>query len=283
MKNKLKFNIKNLLKILPIISAVILVFAVSCTESTRQYRETRINFDSLAASIPKSDTLTFITKETSDSNSTLKYLIVLSYPELIHYDNDIIQKKINNSISVKLNEIIELFKIEQEYMFSDTANMNLPENFDDFESRKSYLMIIYEILNNDRDLMSVIFNVEQYNAFAAHPISYHKTLNFDMKSGEEITLSKFIPESDSTFIDRVSEISYDKIMKLNLSDSVWVRNGLLPLWDNFKNYNITRKSLILTFDIYQVAPYSSGPVRISIPWESLQIDSLENKSDVITE
>lgn len=255
---------------------MLLVLAVSCSESTRQYRDNRLNLDSIAASIPKSDTLTFITKEISDTNSEYKYLIVCSYPELIHFDSENIQNKINNSITSKLNEIIALFKIDQEYMFGDTTGMNLPEGFDEFESRRSSLMIIYEILNNDRNLMSMILNVEQYNAFAAHPISYHKTLNFDMSNGDEIVLSNYIPSSDSSFINRVSEISYKKIMDLKVSDSIWIRSGVLPLWDNFKNYNLTRKELILTFDIYQVAPYSEGPVRIAIPWESLLIDGKDS-------
>ncbi|MBX3042893.1 MAG: DUF3298 domain-containing protein [Candidatus Kapabacteria bacterium] len=250
----------------------------ACSETTRQYRETRINYDSLAASIPKSDTLTILEKQQNDTNSILKYYISVIYPELIHYDNEKAQKKVNLGISGKLTEIIEMFVMDQEFMFADTTGMNLPEDFDEFESRYSFLAIDYELINNSRDLMSLILNIEKYIAFAAHPISYHKSLNFDMSSGEEIDLYNFISVNDSLFLDKLSEVSFNKITAMNLSDSVWIRNGLLPLWDNFKNYNITRDSLYLTFDVYQVAPYAVGPVRVSYSWQEL-IDSTRNHDE----
>jgi hypothetical protein len=167
-------------------------------------------------------------------------------------------------------------------MFADTTGMNLPENYEDLESRKSVMYINYEVVNNSRDLTSLIFNIEQYIAFAAHPISYHKTMNIDMKSGEMIDLSYFIPVEDTLFIQKLSDISYQKIMSMNVSDSVWISNGVLPLWDNFKNYNITRDSITLTFDVYQVAPYAIGPVRISIPWTEL-IDSTNTEDEPVAE
>ena len=254
----------------------------SCSETTRQYRETRINYDSLAASIPKSDTLTFINKEIADTNSEFHYIISCNYPELIHYENESVKKQINNSIENKLFEIIDLFKLDQEYMFSDTTGMNLPENFDELESRQSVMFINYEVVNNSRDITSLIFNIEQYIAFTAHPITYHKTMNIDMNSGELIDLSYFIPVEDTLFIQKLSAVSYQKIMSMNVSDSVWISNGVLPLWDNFKNYNITRDSITLTFDVYQVAPYAVGPVRISIPWTEL-IDTTRTEEAPVEE
>lgn len=259
---------------------------VACTETTRQYRDLHINYDSLAASIPKSDTLTIINKEMSDTNSEFKYYIVCNYPELIHFDKEIIQKKVNYSIENKLSEIISFFRMEQETMFSDTTGMNLPEDFDEYESRTSFLTIDYEIVSKDRDIMSIIFGIQQYYPFAMHPIHYHKTMNFDMNTGEEITLSNFFSIWDTEVIDRISKFSFNKIMEMNISDSVWVSNGLLPEWDNFKNYNITRNDLIFTFDVYQVASYAQGPVRVTIPWDSIIIqipDSIYNDEGVIVE
>lgn len=263
-------------------SLSLFIVLVSCTETTRQYRDTRINYDSLAGSVPKSDTLTFINKEYADTNSEYHYYVVCAYPELIHFEKEIIQKRINYLIENKLNETIDMFKLEQEYMFSDTTGMNLPEDFDEYESRNSFLAIDYEIVNNSRDLMSIIFNIEKYLAFAAHPITYHKTVNIDMNSGDEIDLSYFIPNADSVFVQKLSEISFTKIAAMDVSDSVWIRNGLLPLWDNFKNYNITSENIIFTFDVYQVAPYAVGPVRITIPWTEL-IDSTESEDEIISE
>lgn len=260
----------------------LLLILNSCSETTRQYREARINYDSLAASTPKSDTLTFINKEISDTNSEYHYIIYCNYPELIHFENESIKNQINNAIENKLYEIIDLFKLDQEYMIGDTTGMNLPEDFDESESRTSTLFINYEVVNNSRDITSLIFNIGQYIAFAIHPITYHKTMNIDMSSGEMIDLSFFIPVEDTMFIQRLSEISYQKINALNVSDSIWISNGVLPIWDNFKNYNITRDSLTLTFDVYQVAPYSVGPVRISIPWTEL-IDSTRTEKEPVEE
>ncbi|MFA7625927.1 MAG: RsiV family protein [Candidatus Kapaibacterium sp.] len=245
------------------------VLLISCSETTRQYRDTRINYDSLAASIPKSDTLTFLTSDISDTNTDYKYYINCVYPRLIHFDKESVQRAVNDSIENKLHEVIDLFENDQELMFGDSSDMEWPEDFDEYQSRYSYLGINYELINNSRELLSLILNVEHYTAFAAHPISYHKSLNFDMGSGEILSLENFIGTIDSSFLQNLSERSFHKIMKMDISDSVWIRDGLLPKWENFKNYNITRDSLFLTFDVYQVAPYAVGPVRLSIPWTEL--------------
>ena len=249
-------------------TAVLFLFC-SCSESTRQYREPRINYDSLAASIPKSDTLTFIPHEISDTSSEFHYVITCKYPELIHYDIDTVKIKINYAITGRLNEIIDLFKIDQKFLANDSIGLAPLKDLEGFETRQNYLLIDYGIVNNSRTIMSMIFNIEQFNAFSAHPISYHKTMNFDMKTGDEIDLMKFVQDNDSTFIGNLSNISYELIAAKNISDSVWIWNGILPEWENFQNYNITRDSLILTFDVYQVAPYAVGPVRIAVPWVQL--------------
>jgi hypothetical protein len=255
--------------LISIAATAVLFLICSCSESTRQYREPRINYDSLAASIPKSDTLTFIPHEISDTSTEFHYVITCKYPELIHYDIDTVKFKINYAITGRLNEIIDLFKIDQKFLANDSVGLAPLKDLEGFETRQNYLLIDYGIVNNSRTIMSMIFNIEQYNAFSAHPISYHKTLNFDMKTGDEIDLMEFVQDDDSTFIGNLSNISYELISAKNISDSVWIWNGILPEWENFQNYNITRDSLILTFDVYQVAPYAVGPVRIAVPWEKL--------------
>jgi hypothetical protein len=260
---------KNILILLCLLFST-LFLCNSCSETTRQYRDAHINYDSLALLVPKSDTLTFLNKELGDTNTEFRYLISTNYPELIHFEKELVQRKINNKIESTLSEIIELFRIDQEFMFNDTTGVNLPDSLDEFVTGQSILFINYTILNNSRNLFSMIFQIEQYNALAAHPISYHKTLNFDMSNGEIIELQDFIPTADSNFIETIADISFELINSMDISDSIWIRNGILPEWENFRNYNITTDSLILTFDVYQVAPYSVGPVRVPIAWSDLK-------------
>jgi hypothetical protein len=242
----------------------------SCTESARQSREPRINYDSLASSIPKSDTLIFLNKEILDTNAEINYVIKCNYPELIHYDKEIIQRKVNYIVLNKIKDIIEIFKLDQNFIFSDSLNNKPQLNNPTDLVQYSYLDINYNIVNNSRNLMSLIFNIEQFNAFSAHPITYHKSMNFDMNTGELIELEQYsVILQDTLLLNNISSKSFEKLKLLNISDSTWIYNGTLPLWENFKNYNLKDDSLLITFDVYQVAPFAVGPVRISIPWEHI--------------
>jgi len=39
---------------------------------------------------------------------------------------------------------------------------------------------------------------------------------------------------------------------------------------NFKNWNIQADSILITFDEYQVAPYTNGPQEVEIPFSELK-------------
>lgn len=267
--------ISSLTKISILIIAITYVLGLSsCTESARQSRDPRLNLDSIASSMPKSDTLFFINKEISDTNKELRYYYSCNYPELIHFENEILKRKVNYTIVNQIRDVIDMFVMGQEIENSDSLKARLPEDYELWESKNSYLFINYEIINNSTSMMSMIFNVEHYMAFNAHPISYHRTLNIDMNNGEPVDLHRYTYYiQDSMLLENISQKSFQKINKLKVSDSNWIVNGTLPVWENFRNFNIKNDSLVLTFDVYQVAPYAVGPVRIGIAWKELVNDS----------
>jgi hypothetical protein len=47
-------------------------------------------------------------------------------------------------------------------------------------------------------------------------------------------------------------------------------DGAKPMPENYDNWNITPDGLLITFDMYQVAPGASGPLQVLVPYAQLQ-------------
>ncbi len=242
----------------------------SCSESARHSRDPRINYDSLALSIPKGDTLMYIHKSIIDTNAEFKYTMDCQYPEFIHFENEYVQRIINETVQNKIKETIDLYNIDQDYLYHDTTVIRDDEvwgRYNPLDSvDKSYLLISYEIMNNSKYFLSLVLYIDQYNALSWHSIPYHISMNFNMNTGELINLEEYSELiQDSLLIYKISDFSFSRLIELDVSDSDWVYEGTYPLWENFRVYNIRNDSLILTFDVYQVAPYSEGHIQIGMP------------------
>ena len=47
-------------------------------------------------------------------------------------------------------------------------------------------------------------------------------------------------------------------------------DGAKPTADNYKNWNVTKKGLLITFPPYQVAAYAYGPQTVIVPYSLLK-------------
>jgi hypothetical protein len=123
------------------------------------------------------------------------------------------------------------------------------------------LYIDYKIVRNAKGIISVRFTNSVYFAGAAHPNPFTRVLNFDFTSGAQIELSEvFKPE-----VDYLTTLS-------NYCKRVLQRRGMLmfpegadPKPENFQNWNMGLRNLVITFDVYQVAPYAAGPQECQVP------------------
>jgi hypothetical protein len=129
------------------------------------------------------------------------------------------------------------------------------------------LWLNYEVRYADSHLISVDFPQSVYFSGAAHPLSGHRTLNYDLDSGRAITLAElFTPGS-----------GYLKVIADNATRALegsqlgaFFPEGATPDLNNYGSWLIEPSGLVIVFDPYQVAPYSEGSPTVFIPFTALR-------------
>jgi hypothetical protein len=135
-------------------------------------------------------------------------------------------------------------------------------------SNGSTLDGIPNLVSQIGDLWSFKFDFRFYADGAAHPGLYSLTLNYDLGQGRELTLDDlFVPGSN--YLEVIANYCIAELSKQPGFDGLFA-DGANPKPENYKNWNITPDGLLITFDMYQVAPGASGPIQVLVPYSQLQ-------------
>ena len=126
----------------------------------------------------------------------------------------------------------------------------------------------YELKNNDKGVLSIVL-INYSFAGGAHGNTIAKALNFDIETGHVYTLPELF-KPNSNYVKKISDII-----------KVQIKARDLPTLGDFTEINpnqdfyIADRSLVIFFQLYEIAPYYVG-----IPYFPISIYELE---DVINE
>lgn len=203
------------------------------------------------------------TKENKEEHKKPNYSVEVEYPEL---------SGASNSNADKFNQEVRnvVAKETQEFKkgVTEAGTEDMPGNPDG----GSGLQVTYDVMLATDGLMSIVFDVSNYSQGAAHPNKYAFVVNYDLKSGKILKLSDlFKPGSD--YLNVISQYSISDLKK-NAGqagyDNEWVEKGAGPESDNYRDWNISKKGLVITFDPYQVASYAEGPKHVLMSYSALK-------------
>lgn len=119
------------------------------------------------------------------------------------------------------------------------------------------------------ELVSIAFGISSYYEGAAHPQHNTVVFNYDLASGKRLKLSDLFKPN---YLPLISDYAIAALKK-ELSpdpDLEWIQTGAGPKAENYKNWNLTREGLKVTFDPYQVASYAQGEHVVVIPYAVLK-------------
>jgi uncharacterized protein DUF3298 len=126
----------------------------------------------------------------------------------------------------------------------------------------------YTLVSQIGDLWSLKFDFSFYSDGAAHPGLYSITLNYDLGRSRELALEDlFLPNSG--YLEAIANYCISELSKQPGFDDPFT-DGAKPTPENYRNWNISADGLLITFDMYQVAPGASGPIQVLVPYEQLQ-------------
>jgi hypothetical protein len=205
-------------------------------------------------------------KEVTKTTNTNK-LVEINIPEAIGKED--ISKAINKSInqlvihSLNVNdetgsepktveESIDTFN--KEYTAFKT---NFPDSVIAWEAQ-----IDGEVMYQSTDVISI--SITNYlNTGGAHGILTISFLNFNAQTGKLL-------KNEDLFEDY---LAFTKLAKTYFNEEIADKKDQYFEPDNFKlpeNIGFNEEGVILLYNTYEVAPYSSGITEIHIPWEDLQ-------------
>lgn len=234
---------KRLLAVLLFFTLVIGTYIVSLT-TKYEVSEVRAVFN--VSSLKANCCIKEINEITEDYN------IKVYYPECKY-------SKLNEKIKEKMDRYVNEFKDEiKQYQKIGDNKFALQINFDSYEYEE-YISYVFHIFIDTQ---------------GAHPNTYIWTISYDTKNNEIIDIKSLISRnkdvlnvlSDYTF----NYLKNDERIKENLVQEM-LEDGTSPKKENFSNFAFSKKGLIIFFERYSVAPYSSGEFEVLVPYDKLDI------------
>jgi hypothetical protein len=195
------------------------------------------------------------------------YSVAVEYPELQGISASGVREKVNGAIKAGVYNQIAVFQ---------SANAsNLPLGEPDL---KSSLDGSFDVSLLTRSFFSGLMSYSDYSAGAAHPGNYLAALNYDLRSGEAVTLDKLLRGLDPSggYMARLGAyVKKDLVRQLGDSqDAIDTINlGAAPTAENYANFTLDAAGLTIHFESYQVASGAAGPQVVDVPYKYL-LDSV---------
>lgn len=130
-----------------------------------------------------------------------------------------------------------------------------------------YLKVRYNILINDGKILSIQYFSDDYMGGAHGTYRYHY-LNLALKQPHPLAISDMVSDL-VVFSERAEEAfrHHFKIPEGKSLDNFWFPQGkfLLP-----SEYGFSKEGIVLHYNVYEIAPYSDGDIKVVVPYSSIK-------------
>ena len=233
--------------------AILLLGALACSTAAFPAPEpTAASTSTPTAAQPISQSVKLTSTPFSEENQTPVYKITAQIPTLTGSDDPRVLA-FNAELKDSVQKEIDAFK-KDTLLYTTTPIV----------SAGSYFNVQYELVGQQGNFWSIKFTLEGYTDGAAHPYHYSGTVNYDLDKGKDITLDEiFLPNLN--YLQFISQYCVAELSKRDIGFDGF-HQGADPTAENYRNWNVSEKGLVITFDEYQVAPYAAGPQTVIIPY-----------------
>ena len=155
------------------------------------------------------------------------------YPHVVGMQNHELERFINHTIVRQTQQLI------------NEQVGNMPTTVEE-------MIGLYEVKNNQRQVLSLSLSNYTYHYQAAHGLTLIKSLSFDLEKGKLSNLNDlFKPGSD--YVERLSTLVNNQITKRDIP-LLGEFQGIRPDQD----FYIADKALVIYFQLYEITPYVFG-------------------------
>ena len=149
-----------------------------------------------------------------------------------------------------------------DWLDSELEEFKQYENYNDI---KNDFYTTHE-LHTYKNINFLQYTISSYTGGAHYGLKT-KQFTYDDK-GNFLELKDFF--NTPNYLEILSSLSYDELVKLKINEDLeWLKEGTKPLDDNISLFYFDGSGLQLTFPPYQVAPWASGIIKITIPIDKI--------------
>jgi hypothetical protein len=173
--------------------------------------------------------------------------MTIYFPQLTQFYNQLVEARVNATIEKMVRALIQTQQEQQ-------GTTNFME-----------MIGLYEIKTNERNVLSISFSNYAYVEHYAHGLTFMKSVNFDLNTGENVPLSDLF-KPDSNYLTVLSKIVATQIKERDIE----LLNPF-PGVSAQQDFYITDKALVLYYQLYAITPYYVG-----FPLFPISVYTIEN-------
>lgn len=218
-------------------------------------------------------------------NDTLSPLFAVSVPSTTHTvassDDAVIFQYSYQSISLVHNDpesadkiILDfLNRVDKTHRAAEEVSAQAEANYTNSANWIPYFYnVAYSPTRIDKGVLSLFGTIVSFNG-SAHPTYFCTAANYNMLSGDVLTLGSILYHIDSLpllrdlVVEEVSKIVDEKYIRDDYKSVIQQRFSTDESFD--EDWYFTAEGLCFYFAPYDIAPYSSGIISVEIPYEKL--------------
>lgn len=184
----------------------------------------------------------------------LKYKI--EYPTIKNSRNRYSARRFNE---YNYNRALELKEYSENELFKEAKELY------QYNSENGYPIMVYEVVLNyeityrNNSVISLYTDEYMYLG-GAHGNTKRESQNWNMQTGRFIKLAELNSKNPYYIVDIFKEINNQIAIQIESGEGQYFENYCNLVQENFKleNFYITENGIVIYFNQYEIAPYSSG-------------------------
>lgn len=134
----------------------------------------------------------------------------------------------------------------------EQVNGMIAQQVDNMPTTIEEMLGLYEVKNNQRQVLSLSLSNYTYHHHAAHGMTYLQSLTFDVEKQQICKLEDLFTAS-SDYVQLISTLIQKQIKQRDIP----LLNGFTSIQPN-QDFYIADKTLVIYFQLYEISPYVVG-------------------------
>lgn len=194
--------------------------------------------------------------ESEDSSTVIE----ITYPQVLGVSDSVIEYKINSLLEEEFLKSVEWYE-EFVSMLDSVPTMEYTAGmFFSFETG-------FDIKLPSESFLSIVLNQYEFTG-GAHGNYYSIGYNFDLTTGNLITVENILNEESLSFISRLCEIKIKQMYEaVSLTDAGLFEDRIDLSMD--QDFYLLKDAMVFQFDPYEIAPYAMGNIEVPVYYEEI--------------